>query len=53
MGSEGCSVRSFAEIYRAGLVDGSATRLLIKAADVAIAKLEVVTVATNVMNNRR
>ena len=52
MVSEGCSVRRFAEIYRAGLVDGNATRLLRNAAAIAIAKLETVTVATNVTNNR-
>ncbi len=53
MVSEGCSVRSFAEIYRAGLVDGNAMRLLRKVAATAIAKLQTVTVATNVTNNRR
>ena len=53
MVSEGCTVRSFAEIYRAGLVDGNATRLLRKAAATAIAKLETVAVATNITSNRR
>ena len=52
MGSEGCSVRSFVEIYRACLVDGNATRLLRKAVATAIAKLEMVTVATDVTDNR-
>ena len=51
--SEGCSIRSFAEIYRAGLVDSNATRLLRKATATAIAKLEIVTVVTNVTNNKR
>ena len=53
VGSEGCSLRRFAEIYRAGLVDGNAMRLLRKAAATAIAKLQTVTVSTNVTNNRR
>ncbi len=44
-GSEDCSARRFAEIYRIGLVDGNATRLLREAAATAIAKLETVTVA--------
>ena len=53
MVSKGCSVRSFAEIYGAGLVDGNATRLLRKAVAVVIAKLYTVTVATNGSNNMR
>ncbi len=53
MGSEGCSLRRFAEIYRAGLVDGKSTRLLRKASATAIAKLETVTVAINGSNNRK
>ena len=52
MVSEGCSVRSFAEIYLASLVDGKSTRLLRKAAATAIAKLETVTVAINGSKNR-
>ena len=51
--SEGYSVRSFAEIYRARLVDGNATRLLRKATAIVVAKLETDTVATNVTNYRR
>ena len=53
VGSEGCCVRRFAEIYRAGLLDGKATRLLRKAVATAIAKLENITVATNGASNRR
>ncbi len=53
MGSEGYYVRRFSEIYRVGLLDGKATRLLRKAAATAIAKLEAVTVAINESNNRR
>ena len=53
MGSEGCYIRHFAEIYRASLVDGNATRLLRKAAANVIAKLETITVARNETNNRR
>jgi hypothetical protein len=51
--SEGCFVRSFAEIYRASLVDGNARRLLRKLAATTIAKSETFTVATNGANNRR
>ena len=53
MGSGGFSVRRFVGIYRAGLVDGNATRLLRKAVAVDIAKLYTVKVATNGTNNRR
>ncbi len=53
MGSEGCSIRYFAEIYRGGLVDGYATRLLRKASATVIAKLEVVTVATRGTKDKR
>ena len=53
MGSEGCNVRSFAEIYRASLVHGNATRLFQKKGATVIAKLETITVATNGANNRR
>ena len=40
---EDFSTRRFAEIYRIGLVDGNATRLLRNATANAIAKLENVT----------
>ena len=53
MGSEGCFVRSFAGIYRAGLVDGNATIILRKTTAIVVAKLEIVTVATNGTINRR
>ena len=53
MGSEGCYVRRFAEICRAGLVYGNATGLLRKSVANPITKLETVTVATNGTNNRR
>ena len=47
MGSERGVVRRFAEIYRAGLLDGNVARLLLKSVATAIAKLETATVATN------
>ncbi len=53
VGSEGCFVRRFAEIYRAGLVDGDATRFLWKTTATAIAKSEIVTYATNGTSSRR
>ena len=53
VGSEGCSVRRFAEIYRARLVDGDATKFFWKTAATAIAKSEIVTYATNGARNRR
>ena len=53
MGSEGSSVCRFAEIYRVGLVDGNASRLLQKAVATAIAKSETFTFATNGTNNGR
>ncbi len=52
-GSEGCSVRRFVEIYRAGLVDGDARRFLWKTAAIAIAKSVTVTYATNGASSRR
>ena len=52
-GLRGLLFPRFAEIYRAGLVDGNAMRLLRKATATAIAKLQTVTVATNGSNNRR
>ena len=53
MGSEDCYGRQLAEIYRIGLVDGTATGLLRKATATAIANLYIVTVAINETNNRR
>ena len=53
MGSEGCYARSFAEIYRASLVDGNAARLLRKAVAIAIVKFEIVMDAINGASNRR
>ena len=51
--SEGCYVRRFAEIYRSGLIDGNARRLLRNSHAIAIAKLKTTTVATNETNTRR
>ncbi len=53
MGSEGCSARRFAEIYRARLVDGDATKFFWKKDATAIAKSETATYATNGMISRR
>ncbi len=53
VGSEGCFVCRFAEIYRASLVDGDATRFLWKTAATAIAKSETVTYATNGTSRRQ
>ncbi len=50
MGSEGSRVRRVAEISRASLVDGNATRLLRKSVATPIAKLENVTVTTDESN---
>ncbi len=53
VGSEGCYVRRFAEICRAGLVDGDATKFLWKTAATAIAKSKTVTYAKNGSIRRR
>jgi hypothetical protein len=51
VGSVGCFIRRFEEIYRAGLVDGNATRLLRKETATVIVKFEIVTIVNNGKNN--